>query len=772
MVRFRNTLSALLLNKKYWFVHFWAVSLISIAGLLYLGTITYTGAPPLADFKNANGDTVVSRESIVRGQSLFHARGLMHYGSFWGDGAERGPDFTAESLHIVGKSMREQYADKMPAASDYERDAIEARVRREIRNNGWDAARSAIMLSDAQARAFEDVYQHYVSMFTDPNYPEAFRPSNYITDTSDIRDLASFFFWGAWVSAAERPGETYSYTHNWPFDPQAGNLPTLDTYIWSFISIFALFIGIMLVLYLYGQMKASGADPFKETLRSDALLTTPDLEQQVVRHTQRRTYKFFVMAMIAFALQVTVGVLAAMDFAGPFAPEIGSVLPFTALRSYHTLLQIFWFFMCWVGYTLFFLPRLSAPPKHQALLIDILFYLCAFVGIGGSIGIYAGLSGMLTGAAAYWFGSQGWEFMELGRFFQYLLLAAFSLWIAIIYRGIKPWITKRTFWSIPAWLLWGSGIMVFFLFFGLLATPESNFAVADFWRWMVVHMWVEVTFEVFTTVIVAFMLHQMGFVSRPMAERVIYLAVILFLATATVGVAHNFYWIAKPTGVIAFGSVFSTLQVLPLLLLTLDAWKMRKDGDIGRQRHLNGGQNHLMDGVWLFILAVNFWNIFGAGVFGSLINLPIINYFEHATYLTGNHAHAAMFGVKGNVALAGMLFCIQHLIKPSDWNRRLVMVAFWALNIGIVLMMFMALFPAGIYQLMEVLGHGFWYARSQAVVAGDTFRMFVYLRSIGAAVFVVGVAMISWFVVARYRMLRQETHSKESEWDMLRNDDK
>lgn len=773
---FKYSISSLLLSKKYWFTHFWLVSIISILGLLYMGGETYTGAPPVPDFKSTSGEVIVSAEEIKAGQKLFHLRGLMNYGSFWGDGAERGPDFTAEALHAMTLAMKGYYAEQVEPGSvahqaslngwrfsipEYDQNAIESQVKKQLHRNTYDENSNSVTLNAAQHFAVLYLNNYYKRVFTDGSFSEAFHPVGYISDPQQLKQLTAFFFWGSWVASANRPGNDYSYTSNWPYDPAAGNSPPSSLMMWSFISILVLFLGIMAVLYIYGQMKTMPGSPFENTIAGNRLLTTPDLEDGAVLPTQRATYKFFALAIVMFGFQVLAGILGAMDFADPFAHKIAGVLPFTILRSYHTMLQIFWFFMCWVGYTIFFLPRLAKVPPHQELLINLLFLMCLIVGFGGVIGIYYGQSGLLTGDAAYWFGSQGWEFMELGRFFQILLLAAFTLWIFIIYRGIRPWVTKKTFWSIPAWLLWGSGIMVFFLFFGLFATIDSNWAVADYWRWMVVHMWVEVTFEVFTTVIVGYILVQMGLVTRSMAEKTIYLAVMLFLITATIGVAHNFYWIAKPTSVIALGSVFSTLQILPLLLLTLDAWQMRKEGNGAYANQRNGRQQFVMEGVWLFILAVNFWNIFGAGVFGSLINLPIVNYFEHATYLTGNHAHAAMFGVKGNIALAGVLFCCQHLFHTESWNPRLIKVAFWSLNIGVALMMFLDLFPAGLYQLSVVLEDGFWHARSQEIVTGSVFQTLTYLRSIGGMVFVVGVLSLIWFILSRWARLKPEQGAQQ-----------
>ncbi len=768
-----------LIDKSTWWLHFLVVAGVSTAGLVALGVWTYAGAPPLADFVSPSGQTVLARVEIERGKELFHLRGLMAWGSFWGDGAERGPDFTADALHRTVLSMRgfyESELSKQRPVTQADRDAITVRVKREVHSNGWDATAGVIRLNDAQTQAIDELTEHYRRMFTDATYAEAFPKTDLISDAKDIRALSAFAFWGGWVAAADRPGESYSYTQNWPYDPDAGNGPTLPTIFWSLLSILALFLGTCLVLYIYGQMKTLPGDPFQQGARPT--LTTPELESGVehVRPTQRATYKFFAFAVVLFLCQVLAGILSAESFTGggpgsDMLRAFGLQVPFTVARSWHLTLQIYWFFLAWIGYTLFFLPRLSAVPVRQGLLIELLFGVCVAVGVGAVLGIYLGLSGRMSDSLSYWFGSQGWEFMELGRFWQVLMLGAFVLWIAIIFRAVRPWIRKQNLWSVPAWLFYGSGIMVLFLFFGLMVTPTQNFAISDYWRWMVVHMWVEVTFEVFTTCIIGYMLVQMGLLTRPMAERVIFLAVMMFLGTALVGISHNFYWIAKPSGIIALGSVFSTLQVLPLLLITLDAWRLRLEKVRAQDRQRDGAQGFVMDGVWSFILAVNFWNIFGAGVFGSLINLPIVNYFEHGTYLTGNHAHAAMFGVKGNVAIAGMLFCCQHLFRRSSWNAVLIRTSFWSLNGGLALMMFLDLFPVGLYQFTDVVSAGFWHARTQAVVTGPVFVALTWMRALGGSLFLFGgVVPLVWFILSRSRHLVPEGDVGESEWTVYERD--
>lgn len=771
----KKTFAQWLLKKQNWWLQFAIVGGIGVIGLLALGMWTYAGAPPVAPFVSSTGETVIPVDQIVRGKELFHVRGLMSWGSFWGDGAERGPDFTADSLHRTQLAMQSFYENQVkdrPLTQD-DKDGFSVKVRREIHENGYNEQAGRIRINDAQIYALRQLEDHYTRMFTDPTYPDKFNIDGYITDPNDLKALTAFFFWGGWVAGANRPGEVYSYTHNWPYDPAVGNLPTSATVFWSFLSILALFAGTMLILYVYGQMKELPGDPFNGA--NGGTLTTSELEKgyEFVRPTQRSTYKFFAFAVILFLVQVLAGILAAEDFVsgGPghaIVKIFGITIPFTVVRGWHTIVQIYWFFMCWVGYTIFFLPRLSKVPKGQQFLINLLFGLCVLVGAGALFGIYLGQMGYLgSGAVAYYFGSQGWEFVELGRFWHVLMLGGFLLWITIIFRGVRRWITKQNLWSVPAWLFYGSGIMVAFLFFGLLATSKGNFALSDYWRWMTVHMWVEVTFEVFTTCIVGYMLVQMGLLNRAMAERVIFLAVMMFLVTAVVGISHNFYWIAKPSGIIALGSVFSTLQVLPLLLITLDAWRMRNEKIRAGEHLAEGKQKFVMNGVWLFILAVNFWNIVGAGVFGSLINLPIINYFEHSTYLTGNHAHAAMFGVKGNIAIAGMLFCCQHLFRRSDWNEKLIRRSFWSLQAGIVLMMTLDLFPVGLYQLAAVVTHGFWYARTNEFVTGPVWVTLTYLRTIGGSVFLFGgVVPLVWFILSRGRRLVHEVEIEEGEWNV------
>ncbi|MBL0008815.1 MAG: cbb3-type cytochrome c oxidase subunit I [Saprospiraceae bacterium] len=226
-------------------------------------------------------------------------------------------------------------------------------------------------------------------------------------------------------------------------------------------------------------------------------------------------------------------------------------------------------------------------------------------------------------------------------------------------------------------------------------------------------------FEVFITVIVSYLMVLMGLVSRQAAIRVVYFATILFLGTGLLGISHNFYWNAKPVVTMALGSIFSTLQFVPLILLTVEAWRFKNMPKlaVGDVAYKNLGDFGFAE-VFLFLIAVNFWNFFGAGVLGIIINLPIMNYFEHGTYLTINHAHAALMGVYGNISLAAFLFASKLLIKPGNWNKQIIKVSFWCINLGLMLMVLLDLFPAGAIQFKAVVDQGLWFGRSAEFIEG------------------------------------------------------
>jgi len=776
-------------KRRHWWKVFLVIFAVSIAVVGYLGYKTYEYAPPVVDFVDAKGVVVFPGAAITEGQRVFQKYGLMDYGSYLGDGGLRGPDFTAEALHRTAESMAAYYTSR-PEVSTSTLDKetrlrmVEARVQAELKKNTYDPKRHVVVMNAAQVVAFEQLRAYYREVFGGGGPlagKEAFKFPHYITSTAEVDALAAFFYWGGWLCAAERPGYPYSYTHNWPYDPLAGNTPHGGLVLWSVIGTLVVILTLGVIFYYYGKLDR---ESLIEAQRAKAppLATEEVVDRFKPTPTQRACYKFFAVAAILFLLQVTAGLLAISDFVGLFKDigwDISSVIPVTVARAWHTQLSILWIAVCWFAATIWILPLIVRPePRGQLGWVNLLFWMLAVVGVGGALGLPLGMRGMLDKLDQgnfglwRWLGAQGWEFMQIGRAYQYLLYAAFVVWLVIVVRGVWPVLRQKQTWSLPNWMVYSIVGIIFMFSAGFVAGPDTNFVIADFWRWCTIHMWVEAFFEVFTTILVAYFLYLMGFVSHAAAARVVYLSAVLFLGSGLIGISHNFYWNAKSIETVALGGVLSSLQVAPLVLLTVEAWRFRHlpEHTLREQRRSRGASQNGevpapytfgLGEAFLFLVGVNFWNFLGAGVLGFMINLPIVNYYEHGTYLTINHAHAALFGVYGNLAIATMLFCGRWVIGPARWNGPLLRFTFWAMNLGIMLMVIMDLFPVGVHQLVATMDHGLAYARSQEYISGNVFQTLTWLRGVGVAFFVAGLIPLVWFMVTRAFALRPVQTARE-----------
>ncbi|ULQ51795.1 nitric-oxide reductase large subunit [Flavihumibacter fluvii] len=759
----KNTTITYLLNPKNWWLPLLVIFIISIAGVTMIGVHTYTEAPPIPNYVSTGNKTIFSSEDVLDGQAVFQKYGLMEYGSMFGDGANRGPDYTAEALHYLAVYMNDYYRANLKAVenADLLEKGVAEKVKVEIKNNSYTEKENQVILTEAQAYAAIELVKYYQDKFTNQRAPGAFKPAGYITDAGELRSLTAFFFWGAWVCGVDRPGEKYSYTHNWPFDPEAGNTPSSAIILWSIIGALGLILGLGIVLYYHGKLEKLDDDAY--THHAQPFMTRGEILKFQPDAVQKSTYKYFYVAILLFGIQVLAGIMTVHDFVGFvnfFGLNISEALPITVTRSWHVQLSILWISACWIGAS-FFMMSLVSPgqSRKQVTLINTIFWLTILMVAGSFGGMLLGPKGLL-GNNWYWLGHQGWEYVEIGKIWQVLLGVVFILWAITIYRGIKPVMKLKQPWALPNWLVYTTVSIILLLISGFIATPKTNFVIADFWRWMVVHMWAEAFFEVFTTVLIGYFMVVMGLVSRQAATRVIYLATLLFLGSGLLGISHNFYWNAKPVGTMALGSVFSTLQVIPLVLLTLEAWRFSKLPKLlENNNRVNGDQSKRFgfSEVFLFLVAVNFWNFFGAGVLGFIINLPIANYYEHGTYLTVNHGHAALMGVYGNLALAAILFCCQLLFKAEWWKPRLIKISFWSINTGLLLMVMLDLFPAGIWQFKTVTEQGLWFARSHRFIESNAFQTLTWLRIIGGSIFTIGgVLPLVWFITSSSKGLKEK----------------
>ena len=719
-----------------------AVAIVFLLGFLILGLLayrTYTDEPPIpAEVVDSAGSVVFTRADVIHGQEVFLRNGLMEYGTIFGHGAYLGPDFTADYLHRAALVVTDSYGGPQS-------DRAKQQTITDFKTNRYDPASGKLTYTAAQTAAFEKLDKHYRQFFSQPTTRSGLRPSA-ITDAEQIRELTAFFSWSAWATAALRPGLPYSYTNNWPPEPLVANHATADTVVWSVLSLITLLGGVGLLLLAFGRWNFLGWHGKERTRISFRAPGKVNLTS-----AQRATAWFFLVMALLALLQALLGAATQhyrADVASFFGLNLARVLPFNIARTWHIQLAIFWVATSFLAAGIFLAPMVAGhEPRHQNRLAYGLLGALAIVVFGSLAGEYAGVEGWIRHGWS-WFGDQGFEYLDLGRFWQVLLTVGLLLWVAIMFRGLRTRLAREHMGNMP-WLFFFSALSIpAFYAVGLLARPAENFTTTDFWRFWVVHLWVEDFLELFTTVMVAYLFVLLGVVHERVALRMIYLDVLLYSAGGMVGTMHHVYFSGEPALHMALGAFFSAAEVIPLTFLTLEAWSFLQLGAVQE-----AGSRHDVSSFWsvMFLAAVGFWNFLGAGVFGFLINLPIVSYYEIGTALTPNHGHAAMMGVYGMMAVGLALFCLRYIVPEKLWSDRAAKISFWSLNIGLAWMVFASLFPLGIMQLYHSVNEGYFYARSLEFLDNRINVLITWLRFPGDVLFIVGgilpVLYLAWLGV-------------------------
>jgi nitric oxide reductase subunit B len=466
--------------------------------------------------------------------------------------------------------------------------------------------------------------------------------------------------------------------------------------------------------------------------------------------------KFFLVAGLLFLVQIFNGGLLAHYTVHPgtfYIKFIGQIYPYSWAKTWHLQLAVFWIATSWVGTAIYLAPMISGyEPKGQRILVNILFFALLLLVPLSLFGEVLGIKGLL-GNVWNWFGHQGWEYLELGRLWQILLFAGLLFWLVIVYRALVPALTKgekdsdRK--SLILFYVFSAVLVVLFFGFGLMYHRGTHLTVADYWRWFVVHIWVESIFEFFGVAVVALFLVTLGLVTAASALRVAYLTAILVFFGGILGTAHHYFWYGGPSYWLAIGSVFSSLEPIPLILLVVRAWM--------EYSHIHkAGKDFPYRWPLYFLVASSVWNFIGAAIFGFIINLPIINYYEHATYLTVNHGHTALFGVYGMLAIALILFSWRGLVENKYWKTGVLRLSFWGLNGGLFLMFLSSLLPIGLIQVWHSYVNGLWFARSAAFYEMPVVKTLGSWRIVSDSIIIVlGAIPLLYFLLSTFPHLRK-----------------
>jgi nitric oxide reductase subunit B len=736
-----------------------AVAVGSFALFAWATVLTYERAAPQPDrFVAAGGATLMTADDIVAGKAGFQKADLMDYGSLYGMGSYFGQDYTAFALVRLAKLTEEQLAqtrfgvgfDTLPADR---KAAVREEMLRQLQM--LDLTQREVTVPEALASAIATVRTDMTKNLHTVDLTTGWTPA-YSLDETEAAHTAEFLIYSALTTVARRPDTTWSWTENWPYEPEVGNTPTTNTFIWTWASFCFTFLAFGAVLFIYERYLS---DPDQAPM--DPVLVT----FRPLTDSQRRIGKYFVVVAAVLLLQILAGTIMAhayYDRRSFYGLDLHNFLPFNFLRDVHIQAPIIWIGVGWIGSGLFLAPAIAGgrEARGQGLLVDLLFYVTLIIVAGALIGDWLGIMGHMGQQSWFWFGNQGLSYIQLGRFWQIGFFAGLLIWSGLMFRALWPTgemlrQATRQFWSGRIRLenlIWAATLNIAILYvFGMIPLTgiEKSFTITDFWRWWVVHLWVEQSFEFFAASMSAYLLMAVGLVSRQLAERAVFFQLILIFLGGVLGTGHHLYWAGGPSMWVPLGSMFSFIEVLPLVLLIIEAIQQHRL--IRRQQAFNYRL------AYTYIIGAAFWNFVGAGVFGGgTLNAPLINYYEHGTFLTLNHAHTALFGAFGLLAIGLIYFCLRYATADRvPFGERLGLWAFWLYNAGLVLWILLNFFPIGWPQLAAVYEHGLAYARS--VTFYDTTLFWQWMRLPGDVVFAIGALMMAWDFIVKARPLLPTT---------------
>ncbi|HVY80505.1 MAG TPA: nitric-oxide reductase large subunit [Steroidobacteraceae bacterium] len=737
----------------------------SFGVLLWIGAEISLQAPPMPErLVSAQGQVIYTRADIEKGRQVWQSMGGMELGSIWGHGAYVAPDWSADWLHREATAILDAWARSEGTAESYaalpeERQAaLGGRLETRLRKNTYDAASQTITVDAERAAAIRTVADHYERLFgNDPDTAKlrvAYAMKNdTVPDAENRRALAAFFWWTAWAAMTERPGSHVTYTNNWPSEPLIGNRPPASTYLWSAFSVLFLIAGIALLGWHHAVSHGREEAPAK-------LPTSDPLALVRITPSMRATAKYFWVVLALFLVQILLGATTAhysVEGQQLYGMPIADVLPYSLTRSWHTQLAVLWIATAWLGTGLYIAPAISGhEPKYQRLGVNLLWVCLLVIVVGAFAGQWLAVMQKLGLERNFWFGHQGWEYADIGRFWQWFLFIGLMLWLTLVGRALWPAIKRGGDSKSIVGLLFLSTVAIgLFYGAGLLWNEHTSLSMVEYWRWWLVHLWVEGFFEVFATAVIAFLFTRLGLLAERSATVAVLFATIVFMAGGVLGTLHHLYFSGTPAPVLALGASFSALEVVPLAYIGFEAYHTYK---------LGHATPWMMRYRWpiMFFIAVAFWNLVGAGLFGFLINPPLSLYYMQGLNLTPLHGHTALFGVYGMLGIGLVLFCLRGLKPGLVWNERLLSSAFWTFNIGLALMALLTLLPIGTIQLLAAIDHGYWYARSAEFMHQPLVELLVWLRVPGDTIFSIGAVLFTWFVIRLWIAPRREPGLSEA----------
>ena len=703
---------------------FWIIALIMVSALIYYTANLQKEVPPIPqEVKSVNGEVLYTYDDVIAGKAYFQQFDLTDWGSMLGMGAYIGPDFSTDMLHYRAVFLydfygMEIYGKKNADLTEVERGAVKERVKQDVKRQ-TQLLEGTTVYTEASAQAYKWNVEYIKNLLVNGDPERGYRGGVILPEEAE--KIAAFFDWGQLVASSLRPGTERTWSNNWPGEPlidQDLNFNAHKISLWEFLILWTLTIVVIYLSYEY-LFKKEPDDKLEDPIQITGIF-----------RSQKKLLKYIPIVAGLFVVQLFMGGYLAHLYTEPSKDFLISqdLLPFNVIRSMHTQIAILWVAVGWLVGGLLIAPWVANKDHKYPWLVDVLWASLLVVAVGSMIGLYMGATGQMR-ETWFWLGNEGRELINLGRVWDIGLVVGLVFWFLLIISLIRKSATNN---PIVSTIIWSAFAIATLYMAGMMPVHKimPNYTVDDYYRWWVIHLWVELTFELFAAGVIAFFTVSLGLISHKVAVKVMFFELFLISLSGTLGVGHHYFWQGLDEYWIAIGGIFSALEPLPLALMIIEAMKNKRE-------RVYSGENFNFGVPFMWIAGSAVLNWIGAGFFGMMINTPTISYYSHGTYLIMPHGHVALLGAFGYISIAFLYMTSRTnaLANNLKWDDKLSKYGFWILTIG-ALLYAIPTYVVGMEQTRVAMEDGYFAARLRETV--EPMKGWMWARTLPDGMMILG----------------------------------